>query len=209
MNTFRKDGGMRKVVVPVLCILGFILMMSAVDTFAAPPTFLLVRGTYYVVGSHSCVVSQDGFNTDDYSYSILTPLGGSMRTAHYDGYLNLNYDGTGTYDVHETQYIANNINQGSRPMGYQQINCDVNYEKLNTGLFEITFSSCVGTNLAGVGFGNVTTYAPKTLSMAATPDGGVLVLSNTFPEVESFTRNVTPNNRLCSRTFTAVRQSFE
>jgi len=97
-------------------------------------------------------------------------------------------------------------------MGYQNINCDVTYGKADNGLFDITFSNCEGINVLGIGIiptPNVTEYAPKTLSMAATRDGEVLVLSNTFPEVESFTRNVTPIKRLCSRTFTAIRQSFE
>ena len=48
----------------------------------------------------------------------------------------------------------------------------------------------------------------KTLSMAATRDGEVLVLSNTYPEVEYFTRNGNPWKRMCSRTFTGVRQSY-
>jgi len=209
LNTIRKNCGMRKAVVPVLCILGFILMMSAVDTFAGPPTFLTLRGTYYVVGSHSCVNSADGFS-DDGSFSLLSA--GSMRTAHYEGFLNLYFDGTGKYTVNETQYIFQNIQQGSFPMGYQNINCDVTYGKADNGLFDITFSNCEGINVLGIGIiptPNVTEYAPKTLSMAATRDGEVLVLSNTFPEVESFTRNVTPIKRLCSRTFTAIRQSFE
>lgn len=210
MDTIRRYREMRILVAAAAFIVGF-YFMSAANVHAWYPTFYL-RGEYHVVGSHSCVnpAFKMGF-TNDGSYTLTEPEGSnltaSFRWAHYDGFLHLYPYGKGKFTYTETEYISIFDHAGEMPMESRSVSCDVVHTPVNNGLFAITLSNCASTWIAGIGQEAVYTFEPKTLSMAATRDGEVLVLSNTYPEVEYFTRSDRQLVKMCSRTFTGVRQS--
>ena len=199
---------MEKVSASALCISVFILL-SAVHAFAGAPTAITLRGDYYLVGSRSCVYTNGG---QEFLANFYLPSnGGNTRTGHYEGVLHLNGDGTGNLNSNLIQYYLPAINAGQQTIGYWSNSCEVSYEKLPNGFIIMNFILCEDTGEAGIGSGHIWVDDGINMNVAASGNGDVLLLSNTYPAIEHTTRLVPSFSelyRICSRTFTAIRQSI-
>ena len=199
---------MIKVSASALCA-SAIVLLSAVQVIAGPPTTRL-HGEYYVVGSRTCAYAT-GFG-QDFGPNFSLPInGGTTRTGHYDGVLRLNGDGTGDFTFNFIQYYFQSISAGQLPIGAFPGSCMVLYESLPSGLISLTLTQCVGTGTAGAGNGSTWTNDDEVLTLAATMGGDVVVMSNTEPVVGTTSLNgdsAFAIRRICSRTFTGVRQSI-
>jgi len=199
---------MKRLSASALCI-SAIVLLSAVQVLAGPPTVRL-RGEYYVVGSRSCVYAT-GYGQDFGPNFSLPATGGTTRTGHYDGTLRLNGDGTGDFTSNFVQFYFQATSAGQFPIGAFPGSCMVLYESLPNGLIALTLTQCVSTGTAGAGIGSTWTNDDEVVTLAATMGGDVLVMSNTGPVVGTTFLNGDPAfaiKRICSRTFTGIRQSI-
>lgn len=210
---------MRKIVSPAIFILGFILL-SALNSHAAPPTDLFfVGGEYFLIGSRSCA-QVNNFEEFGDNWSLPSPFGGTTRTAHLQGILNLNGDGSGTLTFFATQYIHQAVNGGATPLSRfrtpPQTACDVTYGVRPNGILEFTqLPGCLTLTTEGAGSGRYFTSGGEVLIFGTSTDGGVLLLSDTRPVKEVVWETDPEGNQIdreiyreCSRTYMAVRTSF-
>lgn len=210
---------MRKTVSTALFILGFILL-SAWNSHAAPPTELfLVGGEYFLIGSRSCAQVN---NFMEFGGNWILPFsGGTTRTTHLQGILNLNGDGSGTWTFFATQYIHQAVNGGATPLSRfrtpPQTACDVTYGVRPNGILELTqLPGCLTLVIEGAGIGQYFTSDGEVLIFGTSTNGGVLLLSDTRPVNERVWQTDSEGNQIgavinreCSRTYTAVRTSFQ
>lgn len=199
---------MNRISILALCV-SAIVLLSAVHAFAGPPATFL-RGKYYVTGSRSCVYV-NGFNQDFGDNFSLPSTGGTTRTGHYEGWLIFNGDGTGNFTYNFIQYYFQNTTSGQHPIGVFPGSSMVLYESLPNGLIALTLTQNTATGNAGGGIGSTWTNEDEVLTMAVTMSGDVLVVSHTEPVVEATYLNGDPTmalHRICSRTWTGIRQSI-
>jgi hypothetical protein len=192
-----------------LAAFGLVFIITLTTHVLAVPPISPLRGEYYVVGTRSCVYVN---NLQDFDANFSLPSsGGTTRTGHYDGRLRLNGDGTGYFSFNFIQYNFQATSVGNFPIGTFPGSCDVSYVSNTDGLIDLTLLNCIYMGTAGAGSGIDWQSSDTVLTLAATRNREVLVLSNTSPDVEGSWRADTPSNvtkRICSRTFTGVRQSI-
>lgn len=195
-----------------------IFCLLAGNALAAPPTSSpTLRGSYFVAGSRSCVYAS---NYLDFGANFqLGASGGTFRTGHYEGILQLNGDGTGSFDFKFIQYYSSHpyvtpdpyLGPGGYPIGSFPGSCNVAYEQNTDGFLNVTLSGCVSTGDAGSGIGTTWISSDESIAMAASGNGDMLILSKTDPIVETTYNELSPGliiKRICSRTWTGIRLSI-
>lgn len=195
---------MKKTVVLAVFLLGFIVLPML--NCYAETGISSVGGEYFLVGSRSCAYVN---NYQDFGANFSLPnSGGTTRTGHYQGHLNLNKDGTGSFETRFVQYYHQSINPGQIPVAFYDETCDISYEQLPNRL-RLNLSNCFSTTTAGFAIGTQWVVADTSLTFGISSNGDVLLLSNTGPVVERTWQPVSPSlviERVCSRSLTAIRQ---
>ena len=197
--------GMRKSLALAVFLLG-LLVLPVLNCYAESG----IVDTYSVIGSRSCAYA-NSYDMFGPSFS-LPPSGGTTRTGHIKGTLALKADGTGTLESYFTQYNHQRFGGGQSPVTSFTSNCDVVYEVRPGGLRLRKLAGCQSTIVQGAGIGQIWVTDDEILILTASKDGGILLLTNTHPRIETTWQLESPWNvmeRVCSRTFMAIRQPQE
>lgn len=168
-----------------------------------------LRGVYSISGTRACVYAvQNGFGPAPF-YALLTAGPSSTRTAIVTGELRLNGDGTGAADFKLIQINNQLVSLGQQPMSVALQTCDLSYGDLPDGTLVLNTIGCSGPVTAGGGAGGFAGGGESALSVKATKDGSVLLLSGTEPVVEEVFFSPAPgvsfpSSRICGRSYTAI-----
>jgi hypothetical protein len=182
---------------------------SATDVSAGSPSKKFLRGEYSLNGSRECVYTNanDDFGPAPY-FQLVT--GGSKRTSHFKGVLQLHGDGTGSLNVEHLQINNQQVGVGGYPLTAFEGLCEVNYQSVAHGTFKMRISHCDGPITAGSSSGGTAGTVEEALSVAVSAEGDVLLLSGTDPQVETIwaTSGGTTSywKRICSRSAIAIRR---
>lgn len=171
------------------------LMLGAGLTFAgaahAQDFDGLLRGTFSVTGTQTCLTSPGGFNAN------LTPIGPSFVTINsFLGTHIFNGDGTGSEDSSEVTVAFPPVNAGSSSNFSFTFTYDVSADRTVTAVNSTTSGHIVAGPLAGESYTVTFGSALGRLSL----DGRSLTFFEPEPTVETVTfSNGEVQQRICSR----------
>ena len=206
----------------VLALLGLAFIIASTMFAQAAPKGSNLHGEYSFIGTRTCVQASGGADFTLPNYGLPVPgLGGTTRTAHYNGILIFHGDGTGEFVDKVLQINHNAVGPGAFPtLGFTD-RCDTTYQGAEDGTIQLSFHNCVATshwNVAGV----FSTSDVGPLSVTISGNGDTLLMSNVGlePDVETTwtcggvspgqpdcTQIISPQKRICARSFTAIRLS--
>lgn len=216
----RKDerrGAMKRFFVP--CTLGFAVIIALTMSAQAAPEGSNLHGEYSMIGTRTCAQASGGADFTPPNYS-LPAGGGTTRTAHYNAILIFHGDGTGEFVDKVLQINHNAVGPGGFPtLGFTD-RCDTTYQGAEDGTIQLSFHNCVATSLWNVA-GVFSSSDAGPLSVTVSANGDTLLMSNVGlePDVETTwtcgtssglpdcTNRLSPQKRICARSFTAIRLS--
>jgi hypothetical protein len=216
-------------------VFAILVLMSAIamsTVASAAPSGSNLHGEYSLIGTRICV--QNSATNSDFvvpNYQFLPQdkggIGGTTRTAHYNGILRLYGDGTGQFSNKALQINHNATAAGNFPSGGWTDICDVNYQAQagEDGAIRLDFVNCVSATLwpnpPGVTVVSSSDSGPVSVTVSA--NGDTLLMSNVGSEADVETTwtcgidgssgqpdcNIQINKfyRICARSFTAIRLS--
>ena len=208
--------------IPVASTIGLALIIASAMSAQAEPQLSNLHGEYSMIGTRTCVQASGGADFAPPNYS-LPGGGGTTRTSHYNAILRFYGDGTGEFIDKVLQINHNLVGPGAFPtLGFTN-RCDTTYQGAEDGTIQLSFHNCVATSLWNVA-GVFSSSDVGPLSMTVSANGDTLLLSNVDnepdPDVEttwtcgrdSFgqadcTQILSPQKRICARSFTAIRLS--
>lgn len=190
-----------------LAAFGLVIIITlAIDVLAVPPIENL-KGTYALTGTRECVYGAPGavFGAGP-TYSL--PSDPSLRIGHIEGKLIINRDGTGTWVSRLMQIRENRISSGSTSWltGFEST-CEVEIDFDAAGGIELRLPFCEGPLTEGPFEGYVAFDRDTILSVVASVNGHILLLSDTQPNIETVWGgpSAPDQNRICGRSIKAVR----